>query len=127
MMSTDSASPEDVARYKELFGFRDWDIVVSLSDDPDSEDSGRCFTDPQYQRARIILYPEVILRKAKEYPSETLKAVMFHEFSEVLVSEFSLILTKKQRETPAFTEFCDALADKIGRLLLTLDNQTSNT
>ncbi len=114
----DPTSPREIRRLKKLFAIPEaWAVAVAIHEDEDADCAGQSVTIPPYQRALIDLWPEVIERVSADFPDETLKSVLYHEFGEMVASMYSMYLPDKIRRSPEVMAMRDGIAEHIRRIV----------
>lgn len=106
-----------VDELKEIFNLRDWDISYRISRAKKSDCLGCVYVEPEYKKARITIYTEIIKRDGD---GETPFRVLVHEFAEIVMSEYINTLPCRLRTTDEMMEYRDRCADHLMRIVLDL-------
>ena len=100
--------------FKKKYGLFDWKIQLKVSYKKKGIDTcGYVITRPEYKEAAITVFPKIIEESAKLYDSETIYAVIEHEFCEIVVWSCFMHISDKILDNKDFEKDCDILAEKI--------------
>ncbi len=112
----DPTTVKEIERVKALFGLRDWEIEVQVVKDA-GEHAGDTLAQPEYRRACIRLYADVIAKNKQDFPKDSIKQTLFHEFGEIVATSYLHPFEEFDPGAERDKER-DSLADHIGRIAL---------
>ena len=107
-----------VESLKVQFGLDGWTITVRKKRGSNGDALGETVTQPRFKRATITLYPDKIRAEKSVFPDESQKKVLRHEFGEIWMSQFEVMLPDSVVESEAYIKFADAAADELARIIL---------
>lgn len=68
--------------FKELFGLKNWDILVKLSPTVDQNHSAMTLADPRYHHADMTVYPQVLANEG------AFDAIIVHELIHIVMAMY---------------------------------------
>jgi len=121
-------SSREIKRLKKLFKIpEEMEIVVKIDNKINKDVCATTEFEPCYRRACITIYTKAISDVAKTFQSETIKAVLYHEFGEIVALECIRGVKPESRKDDDFMiQIRDWYAERISKIVLDLENKIKN-
>lgn len=102
---------------KRLVGLQDWLIQVTYShEDPSSDCYGKCYCEPDWKRAHIIIYTGA-LQSSSNIHGDTVWGIYLHELGEAVASDCVIHLNEDLMESAEFTRVRDRIAEYVRQII----------